>query len=113
MEVLCIGDRRWAKAAGLTAGERFTLEGLVQVTKDGLYQLQVAVHGEANVFVDNRSVAALRNQKSKHHYKVLPLKKGWHAIRAEAKLADSLRFELKFGGAGCRSLAAPDFHVPP
>lgn len=111
--ITSIRKHSWAKEAGLTAGEPFALEGLVQVPQDGLYQLQLVVHGDADLFVDNRQVAALQKQVSKRHYALLPLQKGWHAIRAEAKLANSLRFELSFGGAGCRSLAAPAFHVPP
>ena len=106
-------ERGWAKAAGLTAGDQFSLEGLVEVPQDGLYQLQAVLHGEAKLFVDDGPIAVLQNQTSKHNYALLPLQRGWHAIKAEAKLGSSLRFELRFGGAGCRSLAAPAFHVPP
>ncbi len=112
-KISSIAKRDWAKEAGLTPGEQFTLAGLVEVPVDGLYQLQLAVHGDANLFVDNRSLAEFPQQASKQQYALLPLEKGWHEIKAVARLADSMRFRLRFGGAGCRSIGAPAFHVPP
>lgn len=104
--------RDWPAKSGIVPGEEFTLEGLVEVPRDGVYQLQVIVFGELQVSFGQRTVANMRNQKGGTNYALIPLKKGWHVMKAKAKLDTKLRCSIKFGGAGCRSIGTPAFHVP-
>ncbi len=105
--------RDWPKKSGLQPGEQFSLEGLVRVPVDGIYQVQTQVSGDIKVWIGKKVVANLKNEKGNLAYRLVPLQKGWHALRAEAKLDGRLLCYLKFGGRGCHTVGAPAFHVPP
>ena len=104
--------RDWPQNAGIIPGEQFTLAGHVEAPDDGIYQLQVAVHGEIKVSVDNLVLSDMRNQRGVTSYALLPLAKGWHTLTAQATLDDKLQCRIRFGEAGCRSVGAPTFRVP-
>ena len=104
-------DRYWPKNAGLNPGESFSLEGVVEVPRDGLYQIQLRVTGDATVRVDSKIVASVRNQKGQVSYQLVSLQKGWHVVKADVKLTERLLCSLTFGGAGRRALGAADFRV--
>jgi hypothetical protein len=105
-------DNDWANKAGVEAGQPWRLESVFRVPTEDLYQFQIEFSGEAEIFIDGKSQAAMKATRPNLVYMPLALAAGAHRLELRGKLDDAKRLSVSFGNRGTQQVTGELFHHP-
>ena len=104
---------RWTADLGLHPGESFTLSGYTEVTLGNVYQFQLSITGDAQLYVNGDLIHSKTGDSQPMEYVPLALKPGWHEVVLRGKFAGKVQLHLAFGGPGTYTVGERQFwHVP-
>ena len=100
-------DGQWLRKVGVTARQRFTLDGWLEVPADDIYQFQFRGSGLTRVQVDTQPVwigSPLGGSSAKWQMVPVHLARGMHHVQCDGLGGKTPRLEMRFGGPGCLRL---------
>ena len=103
----------WPVEFGLQTHESYVLSGYTQVTKENVYQFQLSVSGDAQLFVNGELIHAKTDDSQPLDYVPVTLKPGWHEVTLRGTLGSKVHLHLAFGGPGAYSVGQRQFHHVP
>ena len=103
----------WPVEFGLQTHESYVLSGYMQVTKENVYQFQLSVSGDAQLFVNGELIHAKTDDSQPLDYVPVTLKPGWHEVTLRGTLGSKVHLHLAFGGPGAYSVGQRQFHHVP
>ena len=104
---------RWTTELGLHPGESFTLSGYTKVPLGNVYQFQLSITGDAQLYVNGDLIHSKTGAAEPVEYVPLALKPGWHEVLLRGKFAGKVHLHLAFGGPGTYAVGERQFwHVP-
>ena len=99
----------WLEELGVQSGESFSLNGFTNVSRDDIYQFQLAITGNAQLFLNGELLHSVSGTTQEREYVPVALKAGWHKLSLRGTFAKKPRLHLSFGSEGTYTVGKRDF----
>ena len=103
----------WPVDVGMQPHESYVLTGYLQITHENVYQFQIAVTGNVELFVNGQRTYVKQDGPMVYDYVPVSLRPGWHEIQLRGTTGGHPHIHVAFGGPGLYAIGARQFrHVP-
>ena len=103
----------WLSEQGVGPREPYILQGHFQVPTEDVFQFQLAVNGQAQIWVDGKLVFKKEDATYRFDYIPVAFRRGWHQVELRGTSQYSPRVHFAFGGPGTRTVGADRFRCRP
>lgn len=103
----------WLVDLGMQPQESYLLSGYTKVLKENVYQFQLSVSGEVQLYINGDLIYARKGDSQKMEYIPVTLKPGWHEVNLRGTFAGKTHLSLAFGGPGAFAVGDRQFHHVP
>ncbi|MBI84862.1 MAG: hypothetical protein CMJ81_16840 [Planctomycetaceae bacterium] len=103
----------WPSEKGIGPRQPYTLQGYFQVPTEDVYQFQLAVNGQAQLWIDGKQV--FEKESPAYHFNYIPVafREGWHQVQLRGTSPYAPRVHFAFGGPGTQTVGADRFRCRP